>query len=52
MNTVIVPVDFSETAENAAQYAVKLLTGHPDVEIILYHTYEKDVEQALKIWRS
>jgi nucleotide-binding universal stress UspA family protein len=49
MNTVIVPVDFSETAENAAQYAVKLLTGHADVEIILYHTYEKEFEQENSI---
>ncbi len=41
MNTVIVPTDFSETSFNAARYAVKLLTGHPEVEIILYHAYDK-----------
>lgn len=41
MNTVIVPVDFSETSFNAARYAVKLLTNHPEVEITLYHTYDK-----------
>jgi nucleotide-binding universal stress UspA family protein len=40
MNTVIVPVDFSEISFNAARYAVKLLTAHPEVEIILYHSYE------------
>jgi nucleotide-binding universal stress UspA family protein len=40
MNTVIVPVDFSDISFNAARYAAKLLTGHPEVEIILYHTYE------------
>jgi len=40
MNTVIVPVDFSEISFNAARYAVKLLTGHPEVEIIIYHAYE------------
>ena len=40
MNTVIIPVDFSEISFNAARYAVKLLTGHPEVEIILYHTYD------------
>ena len=42
MNTVIVPVDFSETSLNAARYATKLLTGHYGVEIILYHLYEKE----------
>lgn len=41
MNTVIVPVDFSETSLNAARYAVKLLTGHYGVNIILYNLYEK-----------
>jgi 3-keto-L-gulonate-6-phosphate decarboxylase len=41
MNTVIVPIDFSETSLNAARYAAKLLTGHYGVEIILYHLYEK-----------
>ena len=41
MNTVIVPVDFSETSFNAARYASKLLTGHYGVEMILYNLYEK-----------
>ena len=41
MNTVIVPIDFSETSFNAARYAVKLLTDHPEVQITLYHTFEK-----------
>ena len=46
MNTVIVPIDFSETSFNAARYAVKLLTNHPEVHITLYHTYEKsDAEE-------
>ena len=46
MNTVIVPVDFSENSYSAARYAVKLLTAHPEVEIILYHTYNKaDAEE-------
>src|ERR1700733_15764563 len=46
MNTVIVPVDFSESSFNAARYAVKLLTDHPEVEIILYHAYDKpDAEE-------
>lgn len=41
MNTVIVPVDFSETSLNAARYAVQLLTGHYGVNMILHHVYEK-----------
>jgi nucleotide-binding universal stress UspA family protein len=45
MNTVIVPIDFSETSINAARYAVKLLTDHPEVEIILYHTFDKAEEE-------
>lgn len=46
MNKVIVPIDFSETSFNAARYAVKLLTNHPEVEVTLYHTIEKaDAEE-------
>lgn len=41
MQTVIVPVDFSETSLNAARYAVQLLTGHYEVKMILHHVYEK-----------
>jgi len=45
MNTVIVPVDFSETSINAASYAAKLLEGHDGVEMILYHTYDKESDE-------
>ncbi|CAN5187051.1 universal stress protein [soil metagenome] len=45
MDTVIVPVDFSDTSLNATRYAAKLLEGHDGVEMILYHTYEKDSEE-------
>lgn len=41
MQTVIVPVDFSETSLNAARYAVQLLTGHYGVNMILHHVYDK-----------
>jgi nucleotide-binding universal stress UspA family protein len=44
MNTVIVPVDFSETSLNAARYAAQLLAGQNDVKMLLYHSYEKPVE--------
>jgi len=41
MNTVIIPVDFSETSLHAAGYGVKLLTENPETEIILYNVYDK-----------
>jgi nucleotide-binding universal stress UspA family protein len=44
MNTVIVPVDFSETSLNAARYAAQLLAGHYGVTMILYHSYSKPAE--------
>ncbi|HAO45319.1 MAG TPA: universal stress protein [Ferruginibacter sp.] len=44
MNTVIVPVDFSETSLNAARYASRLLAGHYGVTMVLYHSYSKSSE--------
>ncbi len=41
MQTVIVPVDFSENSLKAARYAMQLLTGHYGVNMILHHVYEK-----------
>jgi nucleotide-binding universal stress UspA family protein len=41
MQTVIVPVDFSDTSLNAATYAAQLLTGYYGVNMILHHVYEK-----------
>lgn len=46
MQTVIVPVDFSDTSINAARYAVRLLTGHYGVNMILHHVYEKPGQSA------
>lgn len=46
MNTVIVPVDFSETSLNAARYAAQLLVGHYGVTMLLYHHYNKSSEAA------
>lgn len=46
MQTVIVPVDFSETSLNAARYAVQMLTGHYGVNMILHHVYDKASQQA------
>ncbi len=44
MNTVIVPVDFSDTSLHAARYAAQLLAGHYGVTLVLYHSYSKPVE--------
>ncbi|MGB4843997.1 MAG: universal stress protein [Ferruginibacter sp.] len=48
MNTVIVPVDFSETSLHAAKYAAQLLTGHYGVTMYLYHSYSK-ASEAVKV---
>lgn len=42
MKTVIIPVDFSETALNAARYAAEMLSGKSDAGIILYNLYHND----------
>lgn len=44
MNTAIVPVDFSEISLNAARFAAQLFNGHEQIEMLLYHCYEKDEE--------
>jgi nucleotide-binding universal stress UspA family protein len=46
MNTVIVPVDFSDTSLHAAKYAAQLLVGHYGVNMILYHGHTKPDEAA------
>ena len=46
MQTVIVPVDFSETSLNAARYAIQMLTGHYGVNMILHHVYDKSSQSA------
>ena len=49
MTNVIVPVDFSETSLNAAEYAAKFLKGHYGVSLILYNSYHKesDAEESM-----
>jgi nucleotide-binding universal stress UspA family protein len=52
MMTIIVPTDFSATANNAARYAAQMLTGQYDVLLVIYHVYddaseEKDAENSL-----
>lgn len=48
MNTVIVPVDFSETALFAAKYAGKMFQGHYGITMILYYSYShvSEAEEA------
>lgn len=46
IQTVIVPVDFSEPSLNAARYAMKLFTGRYGVNMILYHVFEKESEST------
>ena len=46
MTTVIVPVDFSETSLNAAQYAGGFLKGHYGATLILYNSYGKGEDEA------
>jgi len=45
MKTVVVPIDFSTPSLNAAAYAVKMLAGSSDTNLILYHMYEKKHEE-------
>ena len=44
MNTVIVPLDFSDASINAAEYAARLFNNHENINLILYHAYENDRE--------
>jgi nucleotide-binding universal stress UspA family protein len=41
MKTFLVPVDFSPTSVNAAEYAIALTKDIPGVEIILYHVFSR-----------
>src|SRR5690606_27892043 len=40
MKTILVPTDFSDTAYNAAVYAISLATNYGATRIVLYHAYE------------
>lgn len=46
MNTVIVPIDFSDTSLHAATYAVQVLSVQYGSTMLLYHSYTKDEEGA------
>ncbi|RFS22421.1 universal stress protein [Chitinophaga silvatica] len=40
MKTILVPTDFSDTAYNAAVYAISLANNYGASRIVLYHAYE------------
>lgn len=44
--TIIVPTDFSPTANNAANYATRMLHGSYNNTLLLYHVYEKAEDEA------
>jgi nucleotide-binding universal stress UspA family protein len=46
MKTVLVPVDFSDTSYGTARYAVNMLSGRPEVDLILFHVFEKANEEG------
>lgn len=41
MRKFLVPTDFSDTAKNAARYAVQLAANDPDSTIVLYNIFDK-----------
>jgi nucleotide-binding universal stress UspA family protein len=49
MKTFIVPTDFSETARNAAIYAVQIAAAVQDSRIILYNVFDKSTAEIENI---
>lgn len=47
MKVVIVPLDFSETSFNAAQYAANMYKNRTDITIVLYHFYTKTEDELM-----
>jgi len=47
MLNVIVPLDFSHTSFNAAQYAANMYAGRTDINLILYHFYSSGEDTTL-----
>jgi hypothetical protein len=46
MFTVIVPTDFSDTANNAARYAARMLRGQYEAVLVLYNVFEKAANET------
>ncbi|HRH47850.1 MAG TPA: universal stress protein [Panacibacter sp.] len=49
MKTFIVPTDFSDTAKNAAEFAVGIASQNQDTQIILYNSFEKKYADRIEI---
>lgn len=49
MHRVIIPVDFSDTALNAARFVALMLAGKKDALAILYHNYKDPSDQEMCI---
>ncbi|HEX5654491.1 MAG TPA: universal stress protein [Chitinophagaceae bacterium] len=47
MHRVIIPVDFSDTALNAARFVALMLAGKKDALAILYHNYKDPQDQEM-----
>jgi nucleotide-binding universal stress UspA family protein len=47
MHRIIVPVDFSDTALNAARFVALMLSGKKDALIILYHNYKDSQDHEM-----
>jgi len=47
MHRVIIPVDFSDTALNAARFVGQMLAGKQDALAILYHSYKDNEDEEM-----
>jgi nucleotide-binding universal stress UspA family protein len=47
MKVVVIPLDFSETSFNAAQYAANMYAKRADVTLVLYHFYTKAEDEII-----
>ncbi len=47
MYRVIIPVDFSETALNAARFTASMMAGIKDTLVVLYHNYETEDDRDI-----
>ena len=49
MHRVIIPVDFSDTALNAARFVGQMLVGKKDALAVLYHNYKDPADNEMCI---
>lgn len=46
MKDIIIPVDFTETSLNAVRYAADMLTGKPNIHVMLYNMFSDESESG------